>query len=93
MKEKFSISLIKVKSFPYINVMPYLGTNMLSKVFYGSIGSEILRIAKTKTHLFNMVARVNLLLTRTKKQGSESTYIILLLKKIIENTLKYLISL
>ena len=50
--------------------MPYLDSNIPSKIFYALVGSEILRIAGTTTDLINMVARVNLLLIRMKKQGS-----------------------
>ena len=49
--------------------MPYLDSNIPSKVFYASVGSEILRIARID--LINMVTRDDLLLIRMKKQGSE----------------------
>ena len=49
--------------------MPYLDSNIPSKVFYALVGSEILRIARTD--LINMVTRDDLLLIRMKKQGSE----------------------
>ena len=51
-------------------------------MFYASLGSEVLRIARTMTDLINVIKRVNRLLIRMKKQGSKCTRIILLLKKI-----------
>ena len=61
--------------------MPYLDSNITSKTFSTSIGSEILHIARTATDLIDMVKRVNLLLMQKKKQRSECTHIISLLKK------------
>lgn len=59
----------KIDAFPfYINSMPYLDSNMLSKIFYASVGSEILRIARTTTDLIRMVICPNLLLIRMKEQ-------------------------
>ena len=52
----------------YINAMHYLDGNMPSKIFFASVNSDILRIAKTKTDLINKVTRI--LLIRMKKQGS-----------------------
>ena len=63
----------------YINCMSYLDSNIPSKIFNASIGSDILHIARTATtDLINMVKRVNILLIEMKKQG---THIISLLKK------------
>ena len=62
--------------------MPYLGSNITSKIFHASIGSEILRIIKRRTDLINMIAHVNNLLIEIKKPGSECTRIFSLLKKI-----------
>ena len=41
--------------------MPSLDSNIPSKIFYASVGSEILRIARAIMDLTNMVPRVNLL--------------------------------
>ena len=41
----------------YINRMPYLDSNIPSKIFYASIGSEVLRITRTTMGLINMVKR------------------------------------
>ena len=46
----------------YINHMPYLDRNIPSKIFYTSIGSEILNIVRITTVLVNMVTLVNRLL-------------------------------
>ena len=65
-------------------------SNITSKIFYALIGSEILRITSTTTDLINMVRRVNLLLIQMKKQGSECTRVISLLKKIFGKHFKVL---
>ena len=43
---------------------------------YFSVGSEILCIARTTKDMVNMVARVNLLLTRIKNKSSELKVVI-----------------
>lgn len=63
--------------------MPYLDSNMLSKIFYASVGSEILRISRTTADLIRMVTCANLLLIRMKEQSSECVRIFSLLKKKI----------
>ena len=68
----------------YINCKPYFDSNILSKIFYASIGSEILHIAKTATDLINMIKRVNFSSIRLKIQGSECSLITSLLEKIFE---------
>ena len=60
-----------------------------SKLIYASIGFEIIRIARAKTDLNNIIKRVNLLLIRMKNQGSEYTHIISLLKKILEKLIVF----
>ena len=70
----------------YINHMSYLDRNIPSKIFYASIGSEILNIVRITTDLVNMVTHVNLLLIWMKKKGNECTRVISLLNKIF---LKY----
>ena len=54
--------LIKEMSF-YINCMPYLDNNIPFKTFYSLTGSKILRIARIRADLINIVKRVNLLLS------------------------------
>ena len=70
-------SLIKEMPFPF-NCMPYLDSNIPFNIFYASVGSEILCIARTTTDLINTVTRVNPFLIQMKKQGSECVHSILL---------------
>ena len=67
---KFTTELFDKKdAFPfYINSMPYLDSNILSKIFYASTSPEILCITRATTVLINMVTYVDLLLTLMKKQ-------------------------
>ena len=62
--------------------MPYLDSDIPSKIFYASFDSEILHVAKATSNLINMVTRANLLVIRMKKKGSQCICIILLLTKI-----------
>ena len=80
----FSIKLFdKRDAFPfYINRMPYIDSNIPSKIFYACIGSEILRIARTTSEKNDMIHCVNQLIIRMKKQGSQHERFISLLKKI-----------
>lgn len=48
--------------------MPYLDSNVQSKIFYTSIGSKILHIGRTIADLINMATHVvGLLLIQMKK--------------------------
>ena len=70
-------------AFPYyISRIPYLDSNIPSKIFRASLNFEILRIVTTRTDLSNMVKCVNLLLIPIKNQGSICARIISLLKEI-----------
>ena len=51
--------------------MPYLDSNMPSKIFNALINSEILRIVRRTTDPIDMVKADNLLLTWMKKQGND----------------------
>ena len=54
-------------AFPfYINHMPYLDSDIPSKLFYALVGSEILHIARITTGLINVITRVNILLIQMK---------------------------
>ena len=66
-------------------------SNITSKIFYASAGSDILRFARTTTDLINIATSVNLLLIEVKKQGGKCVRIISLLKKSFGNTLKHFI--
>ena len=87
---KFNTKLFdKRDAFPFISIACHIWIAIYHlKSFYASISSEILRIARTTSELINMVTRVNLLLIRMKKQGSEYTRIILLLKKVFGKPFK-----
>ena len=50
-------------NFPfYIKCLPYLESNIPSKIFYASISYDFLRIVRTATDLINLATPVNLLL-------------------------------
>ena len=50
-------------TFPfYIKCLPYLESNIPSKIFYASISYDFLRIVRTATDLNNLATPVNLLL-------------------------------
>ena len=51
--------------------MLYLDSNIPSQIFYDSISSKILRIARKTADLINLVTHVNVLLIGMKKQVSE----------------------
>ena len=73
----------KIDPFPFhVNRMPYLDSNIASKIFHVSIGSEILSISRTTTHLTSIKAGLNLLFLQMKKQSSKITCIISLVKRI-----------
>ena len=69
----------------YVNYMLCFDSSISSRLFYASIGSDILRIARTIADLINRATRVNLLLIRMEKLCSECIRLISLFKK---NTLK-----
>ena len=81
---RFTLScLIKRYVFPFnINCMPSLDSYIPSKIFCTSIGCEILHVSRTVRSLINMVTHVDLLLMWMKKQSSECTHIISVLKMI-----------
>ena len=62
--------------------MLYFDIKKPYKIFYASIASEILLIARTTADLINMLKRVNLLLIQKKKQGSECPCIIFIEKDV-----------
>ena len=78
---KFHTSLFdKRDAFPFSIVrMPYLCSNMPSKIFYATVGSEILRFARTNTNQNQFLKDVKVLLNRMKKQGCKRS----LLKKVL----------
>ena len=68
---KFTTELFgKRYVFPfYINHLPYDDSNIASKIYYASVSSEILRIARTV--LINIAKQASLLLILTRKQESK----------------------
>ena len=63
--------------------MPYWYSDIPSKIFYASIGSEIFCIARKTTDLIHIAKCVNLLLIQMKKkQTNGCAHIILLLENI-----------
>ena len=80
---KFTTDLFdKRNAFPFlISCTSYLDSNILSNIFYASVGSEILHIAIKATDLINIVTGINILLIRIKKQESVSTRTLSLFKK------------
>lgn len=81
---KFSTHIYdKRDSFPFsITRMPYKDSNIPSRMFYGCIGAEILRIARTTTNKNNFIEHVNILLRRMKSQGSSPIFVQRMLKRI-----------
>ena len=73
----------KRDSFPFsITRMPYKDSNIPSKMFYGCIGAEILRIARTTTDKNKFIEHTNILLRRMKSQGSSPIFVKRMLKKV-----------
>ena len=71
---RFATSLYdKRDGFPFSIVrMPYLCSNIPSKMFYSAFGAEILRIART-TNIFNVFkCSSKILLYRAQKQGGDN---------------------
>ena len=61
----------KCDAFPFTIVrMPYLCSNIPSKIFYATIGSEILRIASCTTKKEDFISSSIQLLERMNKQGA-----------------------
>ena len=70
--KEFSISLFdKRDGFPFTIVrMPYNNSNMPSKIFYSSVGAEILRIGRATSHTTDFLNLTSSLLLRMFKQGA-----------------------
>ena len=62
--------------------MPHLDSNIPSNIYDASIGSEILRFARTTSDKITFVTLSNRLLERMKKQGRKHRSIISMLNKI-----------
>ena len=71
--KQFKLKLYdKRDAFPFSIVrMPYLSNNMPSRIFYATIGGELLRIARCTTDISDFLASWHKLLTIMYKQGAE----------------------
>ena len=63
---------------------PYRKSNIPSKVFYGSIGAEILRIARATLKFENFTQSVKPFISRMKTQG-DTAKVIKIFSKVINN--------
>ena len=81
---KFNTCLFdKRDAFPFSIVrMPYLCSNMPSKIFYASVSSEILRLARTNSNRNNFLNTVKVLLDRMRKQGCKMNQLKKMLNKM-----------
>ena len=72
----------KRDAFPFSIVrMPHLSSNIPSNIFYGSVFSEILRIARCTLLFPDFTPRVTELLQRMKNQGGKTVHLIKQIRK------------
>ena len=85
--EEFIYKLFdKRDEFPFSVVrMPYKDSNIPSYIFYGTIMSEIVRIARSTLLLDNFIPRLGALFKRMLTQGADSWKMLRQCKKAIEN--------
>ena len=62
--------LTRQMDFPIIIQMSYLESNIPSNIYYVSIGSEILRFAKTTSDSNNFITLATQIMKRMQKSGS-----------------------
>ena len=74
-RDEFSFSVVR---------MPYMDSNMPSYIFYGTILSEIVRIARCTLFLDDLIPRISALLKRMLKQGADMWKIIRQCKKAMD---------
>lgn len=74
-RDKFSFFVVR---------MPYLSSNILSTIFYGSIFSEILRIARFTLRLTAFMPKVSQLFIRMRTQGGNKAGILCQTKKALQ---------
>ena len=84
---KFDLKLFdKRDAFPFQIVrMPYLSNNMPSNIFYSTLSSELLRIARCTTDKDNFLVTAKTLISRMKKQGAAMCRLISCLKRLYGN--------
>ena len=75
-RDEFSFSVVR---------MPYMDSNIPSYIFYGTILSEIVRIARSTLLLDDLIPRMIALLKRMLKQGADMWKIIRQCKKAMDN--------
>ena len=75
-RDEFSFSVVR---------MPYIDSNIPSYIFYGTILSEIVRIARSTLLLDDLIPRMIALLKRMLKQGADIRKIIRQCKKAMDN--------
>ena len=74
----------KRDAFPFSIIrLPFVCSNMPSKIFYSSISAEILRIVRTSSSAADFVSRV--ILDRMSKQGSDKARVLKSLVKMFNN--------
>ena len=80
----FNISLFdKRDTFPFSIVrMPFLCSNIPTKMFYSSLGAEILRIARANNNKISFVKSTKGIINRMFNQGANRTRIANTLKKV-----------
>ena len=83
-ENKFDVKLYdKRDAFPFSIVrMPFLDSNMPSKIFYSSLGAEVLRIARTTNNKAAFLNSVSIIIKRMVNQGAKLETVIKTLKKV-----------
>jgi len=74
-RDEFSFSVVR---------MPYMDSNIPSYIFYGTIRSEIIRIARSTLLLDDLIPRLSALFKRMLKQGADSWKILRQCKKAMD---------
>ena len=84
---KFDLKLFdKRDAFPFEIVrMPYLSNNMPSNIFYSTLSSELLRIARCTTGKENFLKSSKSLITRMRNQGATYSRLQKCLKRLYGN--------
>ena len=76
----------KRDAFPFNIVrMPYLSSNMPSRIFYASLGGELLRISRCTTNISEFSKSSQCLLNRVNKQGAKISRVKKTIIKIFNN--------
>ena len=79
----------KRNMFPFFTVhMPFLPSNILLSILYGSLFSEFHRIAQCMLRLTDFVSRASQLYTRMVTKGGKKAGILCQIKKQSKDTLK-----